>query len=292
MRDVTVDTASKSRNLLGESVVWDGMSGLLRWVDIHQCSLLSLEPASGVQDSRTLPDRIGAIGLRTSGGLVLGLENGFALVDEADSLTRLQQVDSHLPTTRLNDGKVDRQGRFVCGGMDEAPVQRPIADVHRLDANHAVERLLTGIRCANSICFSPDGTVMYFSDMPTGLILAYRYDTDLGIPHDPRVLVDMSDQPGLPDGSTVDAEGCLWNAQWGGRRVVRYTPHGRVDRVIDLPVSNPTCVAFGDTDLQTLFITSARFGLTADQLSLEPQAGDVFAVRLDVAGLPDPRFHG
>jgi L-arabinonolactonase len=128
--------------------------------------------------------------------------------------------------------------------------------------------------------------------MPTGRILAYSYDVDAGRAHSPRLFADCSDQPGLPDGSTVDAEGFLWNAQWGGSRLVRYTPDGRVDRVVPVPVTNPTCIAFGGDDLRTLYVTTARFGLAAARLADEPTAGGLFALRPGVPGVPEPRFAG
>jgi L-arabinonolactonase len=278
------------RNRLGESVIWDGTEVL--WVNVHDGEIWR----SDLQEpprKQQLPDRVGAIGLRASGGLVAGLAGGFALVDPgAGTVQRLADVERELPTTRLNDGRVDRQGRFVCGGMDEAEDQRAISAVYRLDPDGSTERIVEGIGCANSICFSPDGTTMYFSDMPTGTILAYRYDVDTGRPHSPRVFTEFAGQPGLPDGSTIDADGCLWNAQWDGGRVVRYTPAGRIDRVIELPVSRPTCVCFGGDDLSTLFITTARFQLDQRRLASEPHAGGLFAIRPGVQGLPEPRFAG
>jgi L-arabinonolactonase len=199
-------------------------------------------------------------------------------------------VEHDLPTTRLNDGRTDRQGRFVCGGMDEGEPQEALSAVYSLDGGRRVRRIIHGVRCANSICFSPDGTTMYFSDMPTGRILAYAYDTDSGTPHSPRVLADCSGMPGLPDGSTVDAEGFLWNARWGGARLVRYAPDGRMERVVPLPVTNPTCPGFGGPDLETLFVVSARFALRPEQLAAEPWAGGVFALDVGVQGLPECPF--
>lgn len=176
--------------------------------------------------------------------------------------------------------------------MDEGDPQRPLSAVYRLDPGGEVHRILDGIACANSIAFSPDGTRMYFTDMPTGQILVYDYDTDEGVPHSPRVFADGSEHPGLPDGSTVDAEGCLWNARWGAGTVIRYTPDGAVDTVVRVPAANPTCPAFGGDDLSTLFVTSARFGRTAEQLADEPQAGAVFAVDPGTSGVVEPRFAG
>jgi L-arabinonolactonase len=133
---------------------------------------------------------------------------------------------------------------------------------------------------------------MYHADTPQGEIWAFDYDTSTGTPSNRRTLCRFDDQPGVPDGSIVDADGCLWNAQWNGGRVLRYTPDGRVDRVIEVPVMNPTCVAFGGPGLDTLFITSAKFTMTPEQLGEYPLSGALLAVRPGVTGIPDPLFKG
>ena len=281
------------RHLLGESIVWDADAGELVWVDIHDGEIWRYRVAEQTIRAHVLPDRVGALGLCDDGTYVVALASGFARFDPSSEHVRhIADVEPELPTTRLNDGRVDRQGRFVCGGMDEAADQGPLSAVYRLDPDDTVHRLIDGIHCANSTCFSLDGATMYFTDMPTGRILAYDYDVDSGHPHSPRLFADCSDQPGLPDGSTVDAEGYVWNARWGGSRLVRHAPDGRVDRVVPVPVTNPTCLAFGGDDLATLFVTSARFGLTRAQLAHEPTAGGLFAIRPGVAGVPEPRFAG
>jgi L-arabinonolactonase len=133
---------------------------------------------------------------------------------------------------------------------------------------------------------------MYFADTPTGQIWSYDYDADSGAVSNKRVFADFSDQPGIPDGSIVDAEGFLWNAQWNGYRVVRYRPDGTIDRIVDMPVMNPTCVAFGGKDLDILFVTTARYLMTPEQIEAEPLSGGLFAVKVDVQGLNEPKFCG
>jgi L-arabinonolactonase len=279
------------RHILGESPVWDAETGELLWVDIHDGEIWRYRAADQALFTHVLPERVGAVGLAADGGYVLALASGFARFEpRRGQLQRIADVEAELPTTRLNDGRVDRQGRFVCGGMDEAVDQRPLSAVYRLDGDGAMHRLIEGVHCANSICFSLDGATMYFTDMPTRQILAYAYDVETGQAHSPRLFADCSNQPGLPDGSTVDAEGCVWNAQWGGGRLVRYAPDGRVDRVVPVPVTNPTSLAFGGEGLATLYVTSARFGLTAAQLANEPTAGGLFALRPGVSGVIEPRF--
>ena len=288
--ETVAELAIASANDLGESIVWNSETDELAWVDIHR-GKLERRSADMSRSTADLPARIGAIGLRASGGFVAAFTAGFILLDANGRLdSDLIEIEPDLPTTRLNDGKVDRQGRFICGGMDEAQNQLALSAVYRLDPDGTPHRIIDRVACANSIAFSPDGALMYFSDMPSARILVYEYDVDEGIPHDPKVFADGTEHPGLPDGSTVDADGCLWNARWGAGTVVRYTPDGSVDAVVRVPATNPTCVAFGDADLSTLYITSARFGRTDQQLAREPLAGGIFAVTRSARGVREPHF--
>lgn len=274
---------------LGESILWDDMRGELVWIDIHQGRIWRMA-ANGVLLSHTLPDRVGSIGLCRSGRYVAALAGGFGLFDpETGAWENGATVEPDRSATRLNDGRCDRFGNFVCGGMRESDEAEIFSQVYRLRPDGSVEALIEDIGCANSTCFSPDGRLMYFADMPTAEITIFSYDPDAKPVRQGR-LAGFLDQPGLPDGSTVDAEGCIWNAQWGGGRLVRYSPEGDIIREILLPVTNPTCVGFGGADWKTLFITSATFQLNEQQRAAEPHAGSLFAVDLDVGGLPEPRF--
>lgn len=281
------------RNELGECVLWDDQSEQLWWTNIHACELWSWDPfGTAGPEVHVLPERVGAFGLRVKDGLVLGLASGFALYDTRTRvLERLVQVENELETTRLNDGRVDPFGRFVCGGMDEAPDQRPISGVYLLDESHKVTRIVGNVHCANSICWSPDGTRMYFTDMPTARIDLYRYGGEIS-----QIAFDGTFAPvvppGLPDGSQTDAEGFLWSAVWGGSRLTRHAPDGTLEREIALPVTNPTCVTFGGPDLDILFVTTARFGLTPSALAREPQAGGLIALRPGVRGRRELRYLG
>ena len=226
------------------------------------------------------------------GGLVLGLASGFAFFDSIDcTLERLQTVECDLPAMRLNDGRSTAPAVFSAAASMRPPISSPFRPVYRLDPDQRFAGHQR-VHITNSICFSPNGTKMYFTDMPSAQILVYSYDTDLGLPHDPKIFADLSDQPGLADGSTIDADGCLWNAEWGGGRIVRYTPSGAIDRVIELPATNPTCPAFGGSDLRTLFITTATAGLSEARRRAEPDAGALFCVEVEAVGLPEPRFLG
>ena len=199
------------------------------------------------------------------------------------SLSRQSQA-----STRINDGRCDRQGRFVFGMFNRAP--EPVGHFYRVDQDLRIEQLaLPPATVANSIAFSPDGRAMYYTDSPTRIIFRvdYRADGTLG---EPQPFVRLGKDEGFADGSTVDAEGGLWNAQWRGSRVVRYDASGAATHRIDLPASQLTCPAFGGAALDRLFVTSARIGLDEETLRREPAAGGVFELDADARGLPEARF--
>ena len=288
-----VECVVDCQNTLGEGVYWSVEEQKLYWVDIEQSEFRSYDPASGKTEVWQTPERVGSFAFRQHGGLLVAFESGLDFWDPAGGQReRIQDFEPELSTTRTNDGRCDRQGRFIVGGMNEADDGKPISNVYRLDHDLIGHQIISNVTCANSTCFSPDGTVMYFADTPTGQIWAYDYDVDSGAVTNRRVFTDFSDQPGMPDGSIVDAEGFLWNAQWNGYRVVRYRPDGTIDRIVAIPVMNPTCVAFGGKDLDILYVTTARYLMTAEQIEAEPLSGGLFAVEVDVKGLNEPKFCG
>jgi sugar lactone lactonase YvrE len=284
-----LDTASA----LGEGPQWDAEAGRLWWVDILGGLVHRLDPATGEHREWRQPERVAALALRERGGLLLALASGFAFFDpETDALERIDGRGPGGPDLRYNDSKCDRRGRFWAGSMHEGKDKRRTGGLSRLDPDLSLHAMETGIGTSNSIAWSPDDRTFYYSDTAARVIWAYDFDLDAGTIANRRVLTDMDGQPGGPDGSTVDAEGFLWNAQWGGWRLVRYAPDGRVDRVVPMPVAQPTSCMFGGEDLATLYVTSARTGLSEADLARQPQAGGLFALDVGVRGLPEPRFAG
>jgi L-arabinonolactonase len=237
-------------------------------------------------------DRVCAFAPRESGGLIAAFPNRISLLDKGHREERvISRFEEGHPETRLNDGRTDRQGRFVVGGMNEVS-GRADSSVVRVGADLGVETLFGDVACANATCFSPDGRVMFFADTPEGQLRAYDYDSRTGALGEPRVHVDLRGGAGLPDGACVDEEGGVWVAMWEGRRVVRVAPDGSVDREIEVPVWKPTCCAFGGDDLGTLFITTSRLGTEEGRLREEPLSGGLFACRPGVRGVEDSPFRG
>jgi L-arabinonolactonase len=230
------------RARLGECAVWCERSGALYWTDIEG-STVSRRQADGHVQRWHLPERVGSFALcEGESRLLLGLASGVALFDlRHGTLSATIPVESDQPTTRINDGRCDRQGRFVFGMFN--PAEQPVGHFYRVGADLQVERLpLPAVAVANSIAFSPDGATMYYTDSPTRAIwqVPYHADGRLGAP---RLFTRVSNAGGFPDGSCVDAGGGLWNAQWDGGCVVRYDASGTETARIALPVSRPTCRA-------------------------------------------------
>jgi len=278
------------RNIHGEGIIWNPGDQKIWWTDITGKRLWSFDPASGTSRSIETPNRVCCLAPRRSGGLILALDDGLAFSREGTEIERFHDFEPDLPQTRLNDGRTDRTGRFIVGGMDEVS-GKAISSVLRVDADGTVATIIRGVAISNSICFSPDGNVLYFTDTPTGRIMAFPYDQKSGSVGESRTFATVVGG-GAPDGSCVDSEGGVWNAEWGGKRVVRYTQEGKVDVIVDLPVSNVTCCAFGGADLGTLYITTSRLGLDDRQLADQPGAGGLFAISPSFRGIADAEFLG
>ena len=277
------------KNQHGEGVFWNASDGLVWWTDIEGRALWSFDPVTSQTQSYPMQDRVCCFAPRQSGGFIVAFADRISLLDLASgNEQKICDFEPNNPETRANDGRTDRQGRFVVGGMNEASSQAN-STVIRIDASCLVETLLEGISCANSTCFSPDGKTMFFADTPDREVLAFDYGAELS---NRRVLASFADEPGLPDGSCVDAEGGVWNAEWEGGRVVRIDPNGQIDTVIEVPVCKPTCCAFGGPELDTLYITTSRLMSDEATLAREPNSGGLFAVKPGFVGLQDTPFGG
>lgn len=284
------------RCTLGEGIVWCTRRGALFWTDIEGARLWMHVPSENLTRSWKLPDRLGSFALCESGTLLLGLAKGLA-VGDIDSpgdrlpVTPLVAVERDLPT-RVNDGRTDRAGHFVFGTMSEDHKAR-IGSFYQYSRRDGLRRLdLDRVTIANSICFSPDGGTMYFCDSPQRRIMQCDYDSASAGIGNVREFANLASHSGFPDGSTVDVDGGLWNAEWGASTVHRYVPDGRVDRRIAVPVKNPSCVAFGGPNLDEMYVTSARQDMTAHELDAMMHAGGVYRiVPGGTRGIAESRFH-
>jgi sugar lactone lactonase YvrE len=287
-----VDCVVKGADILGECTLWCEREQVLWWVDSRGPALKRWSPSTGVTDVTKLPSVVGSVAFRERGGMLAALQSGIHFLDtQSGGLQAAAQPEAHLPENRFNDGRCDRAGRFWAGTMSDAR-REPTGSLYRLAPDLACTLIRGDAIVPNSIAWSPDDRTMYFADTYRQVIRAWDFDLAAGDVSNERVFCDTTGHPGRPDGSCIDADGCLWNAEYGGWRLVRYTPAGKIDRVIEMPVANPTCCCFGGAGFDTLYVTSATQRLTPGDLAKQPLAGSVFAVRPGVRGLPEARFAG
>jgi L-arabinonolactonase len=301
----SIECVLECGNHLGESPIWDVEEGRLYWVDgtgrrVGNPALWRLDPRSGKVENWKLDRDVGAMALRKNGGAVLALDDGFYFYDYGNGkLDLISKVDAEQPRTRLNDGKCDRRGRFFAGGMDDKE-ELAICGLWRLDPDLKVSKVDGGIICSNGPCWSPDDKTFYFADTFQEEFWAYDYDIARGTLSNKRVFATTKEDEGVADGSTVDAEGCMWNAQLISGDLVRYAPDGSVERRIGMPVRNITSVIFGGERLDEIYVTSmarvkhpAVHDHFAKQARPQFAAGALFRIKgLGIKGLPEPRFAG
>ncbi len=282
----------KERSILGESPIWSVAEQALFWVDVRNPMIHRLDPATAEHRKWRLQTEVGSIGFAGDHRLIAGTRMGFAYVDLADGSfddVADPEGEGRLNRLRMNDGKVDRRGRFWCGSMED-PGRSEVGTLYRFGADHSVTRIAGSFRIPNAICWSPDDRVMYFADSPGRVIWAYDFDAEAGEVANRRVFVEVGPGEGLPDGATVDEEGFLWVALMRGGKVRRYDPDGGMEREISFPVAMTTCPAFGGPDLSTLYVTTASSLYEPADFEREPDAGSLFAVETDCKGIAEPEF--
>ncbi len=284
-----VACVANTQDVLGEVPRWHAGEGALYWIDAFKPAVHRLVVATGQVESWTPPDKLGSFAPRQGGGLVIAGRNGFALYEpRSGAFERIADPESGATVDILNDGRCDSRGRFWVGSMSRT-IQSPTGSLYRLDHGR-VDALDNSIWVANGVAWSPDDRRMYFADSHLHTIFAYDFDIDAGTIGKRYEFAKV--EAGSPDGASVDADGFLWTALFGGGCIARFAPDGRLDRTIAVPVSRPTAVAFGGPGLGTLYVTTARFRLAPDKLATETYAGGLLALDVGVRGLPEPLYAG
>ena len=275
---------------LGEGPVWDDRSNELVWVDISGRLIHRWDPVTGASASIATDADVGAVVLCEDGGMMVAVECELWRVSNADEWTQIAAVDPK-PGVRFNDCRADPRGRLWAGTLhrDREPRQ---AALYRWNPGGQLTLVLPERTISNGIGWSPDGETMYYIDSTTQRVVSYDYDLDNGELGDRSDFAAIDPADGLPDGLTVDADGGVWVCLFGGAKIRRYRPDGELDREIALPLTNPTCPAFGGADLRTMYITTARHRLTAEQLERQPDAGSLLQLDVGRAGRPAHRFAG
>lgn len=277
-----------SQCALGEGPIWHPARQQLFFFDINEQTLFAVSAQGEVVDSWLFNETVSAAGIVDEHTLALVTDTGLKEFDLATGgMNRINEIERDNPQTRGNDSRVHPSGAFWIGTMDRGADETAIGSLYHYRAG-VLTTLKTGIKVTNATCFSPDGRIAYWTDTPTKKIMQVATDPATGMPvGEWTVFADVSEGRGYPDGAVVDSQGYLWNAKWGGSCVVRHAPDGSIDRIIEVPVSQVSCPAFGGPDLKTLFITTAAKTLSPEKLAEEKVAGGLFAIEVDVAGLPE-----
>lgn len=288
---VKIACIAQTEDILGEVPLWHPTENVLYWIDLFKPAIHRFDPASREVKSWTPPEKLGSFALRAGGGFLLAGRGGLSLFDASSGrIERLADPETGNSANILNDGRCDRRGRFWVGSMNRLQ-ERASGRLFRLEGR-SVQTVADGIWLPNSLCWSPDDRRMYLADSYLRAIFAFDFDIEGGAIGPRREFAVMTNGRGVPDGSSVDSDGFLWNAVFDGGCLARYAPDGRVDRVVNLPVTRPTSCTFGGKDLATLYVTTARFRLTPQQLAAESHAGGVLAIDVGARGLPEPLFAG
>lgn len=278
---------------LGEGPLWVEREEALYWVDIKKMQLHRYGLADGEQRSWQFDSPLSALAPRAGGGFIGTFREGFATIDLRGGEARVQPLggpEADQPGNRFNDGKVDALGNFWAGSMDDSEA-RPSGVLYRLDGDLHWQPADDGYVITNGPAFSPDGRTLYHNDTLERVVYAFDLD-ESGRLRNKRVFLQLPETSGYPDGLTVDAEGCIWQCHWSGWGITRFSPDGEAIGRIELPVANVTSCTFAGPQLDTLFITTARKGLSETELAEQPLAGGLFRCSPGVRGLPQPLFRG
>lgn len=281
------------RAQLAESPVWAAQEQALYWVDILAPSLNRFDPASGENRSWPMPESIGSFGLCDNGDAIVALRHGFYRFSFASgTLAAVALPEAGNGQVRFNDGKVSPDGRFFAGTMDEAELSRPVGALYRLDPDGRCSQVADGLIVSNGLAWTADGRTLFHSDSKGKVIYAWDYETGTGDISRRRVVARPDEAVGRPDGGACDMEGFYWSAGISAGVINRWAPDGRLDRRIEMPVPHPTCPCFGGPNMKTLYVTSLRHTLSSAGLAASPLSGGIFAIEVDVAGVPVGHFRG
>jgi sugar lactone lactonase YvrE len=274
-------------SILGEGCIWDYKRQRLLFVDIEKCRVYIYDPEKRHLRHIDVGQRVGTVVPSQDGKLVVALEKSVAELDPAtERLEIVAEIEKDVPGNRFNDGKCDPAGRFWVGTVVE-DMSQPRAGLYRVDSDYSVKQMLAGVTNSNGIVWSLDQTKLYYIDSGTRRVVSFDYDLASGDIENRRPVVELPASMGLPDGMTIDAEGKLWVALFGGAAVTRWDPeNGRLIDLYPIPAKHVTSCAFGGENLDELYVTTAQFLMTAADITAYPQSGGLFRLKLKTRGVP------
>ena len=281
-----VELVIDSKSELGEGAIWNSKTGELMWINITGKILNIYNPKTGNNKEMFTGQMIGTVVPTELGNTIVALQNGIYQLDPNTGTKKLiVNPEEDLPNNRFNDGKCDPEGRFWAGTMSTID-EKEAGALYRLDSDSSIHKMVEDVSISNGIVWSKDKTKMYYIDTPTQKVVVYDYNNETGEISNKKTAVEIESEMGFPDGMTIDEDGNIWVALWGGSAVSCWNPEtGTLVRTIEVPARNVTSCAFGDDDLSTLYITTARVATSDEELKKYPNAGGVFKIRLGVKGV-------
>ena len=280
--------------ILGEGPLWVNSENAVYWVDVVGKKVHRLSLADGARKTWSFDTEVTSLAARKQGGFVGTTRHGLAFFDFTSDSVKPQPIasfETEIPGNRFNDGKADAHGRFWTGTVDEANWRDETGSLYRLDRDLSIQKIEAGYICSNGPAFSVDNRTFYHTETMKGTVYAFDFN-EQGEVRNKRVFVQLGEGQGGPDGMTVDSEDCLWVCHFGGGRVTRYSPKGGLLQTIPMPVPNVTSCTFAGPELDTLYITTARYGMSDEDVKKFPIAGSLFSFKPGVKGLPTPVFAG
>lgn len=282
-------------NRLGEGAFWNSDEQRLYWLDIKQKRFFRMDTRTKQYETFNVGAQIGVMAPRSAGGQIMATDEGLAFWDTPiETLTIIANPLEGKANKRFNDGNIDVKGRFWAGAMCDPPdtCKTPQCDLYRLDPDGSLHVMDTGLGMPNGLVWNPDNTIMYLTDSPQQVIYAYDFDPETGTIEHRRPFVQTHEEPGVPDGLTIDSEGFLWSVRYNGWKIIRYDPAGKIEREVSVPVPHPTSCTFGGREMNELYITTAWNELSSEQRRQFPQTGDLFCVQTDIKGVARLHFAG
>jgi sugar lactone lactonase YvrE len=293
MKTFSAQCVLAARATLGEGACWVADEQRLYWVDILKSEVHRFDPSTGIDEVRKTPCHVSLVQPTTRGDLVLGTRDGIARMDfHSGKFVLLCDPEADIPGNRFNDGKPDPRGRLFAGTIAYDGSDKKAA-LWRIEPDLTFTKLIDQVGNSNGLGWSPDEKTFYWTDTKTGCVFAFDYDATTGDIANRRVVVEVDKSIGRSDGLTVDAEGFLWTALWAGHAVARWNPaSGEMVAKVECPAANVTCPAFGGPNLDVLYFTTAQKGRDDAEASPELEAGNLFAAKVGVRGLPGFAFAG
>jgi sugar lactone lactonase YvrE len=290
---MTVELIVDSQSALAEGPSWDEKNNKLYWVDIVGKKFYRYDPITEMNTTANSDQQVGAIASRNTGGVILALQNGFYFYDwDHDRYEKIYDPESHIESNRFNDGKCDPAGRFWAGTMDSRSAEGK-GSLYVVHKNLKVEKKLAHVTISNGMAWSPDFSKMYYIDTPTQQVVSFNYSIQTGHIENPQVVVTFPKGVGSPDGMTIDQDGMLWIAHWGGYGISRWNPNsGKQLEFISIPSANVTSCSFGREHLDQLYVTTARIGTSQEDQEKFPHAGGLFRMKMNIKGSKTFSFNG